>query len=298
MCIVSWNRPEDVARALLSIWHNVKPQFTYSILVLDNGSDEPYKLGELLPPSSDLQCFRSDTNLGPSQGRNYLLSVVDTPYALFLDDDCILTSPAELPRLLAIFHETPPLVAITADIWERTERGDVKLRTPAKRLKPASASKAYANCFGFIGGCFLADVEKMRSVDGFPREGFFGCEELALSHRLFAAGFEFGRSSYIQVDHLASKAGRLEFGAYGAEHIGMRVAVGLVYFRGVLRLSHVFSALALFGYRYFQSESRPSVKYAFHVICIAAKAERNYVRRSIRFRQFKTLRLLGLRAWV
>ena len=297
VCILSWNRPREVGEAVTSVYKYLDQKVVAAVLVLDNGSSPKYDIAQLKAEGQTLRLIRNTSNLGASEGRNLLLSQVSTPYALFMDDDCALTSSGDLDKLIWCFRSNPSLAVITADIWQN-KGSKIRLRTPSKWLKKASGSTTLTTCFGFIGGCFLADVSKLNQVNGFPRDGFYGCEELAVSHRLFSKGYEFARSSHLQVKHLPSALGRLSQKTYGSSHLGLRLAVGIVYFRGVARISHIAFAITLFVLRNLGSNPIVLGREVRVQLRRCVRVERGYASNPIRVRDFGKIRLLGWRAWL
>lgn len=297
ICIVSWNRSDCVIRAVTSVLNKFPSDAFNAILVLDNGSIIPYSIPDFRKIHPLVRVVRTESNLGAAVGRNRLLEEVDTPYVLFLDDDCYFCSDPTLDLLVEYFEADESLAVVTANIWEKEATGRVQLRTPSKLRKRPSASRRFELCFGFIGGCFLAHVAKLKSVGGFPTTGLYGCEELAVSHRLFARGYRFGRSSHLEVVHLPEGVARLPLSAYFVSHMSLRLAIGIVYFRGLPRISHVMSTMFLFAFRYLQSAFSLRTNVFVPTLRSAISTERFYSPSPIGLRNVRKLRLLGLRGW-
>ena len=82
----------------------------YRVLVVDDGSHDPAAVAAVAADAG-AACLHRPVNGGPAAARNTGLAAVDTPFAAFLDSDCV-PEPGWLDRLLP--HFADPVVAAAA----------------------------------------------------------------------------------------------------------------------------------------------------------------------------------------
>lgn len=296
-CIPSWNRPSEAQQAVQSLVRSGLLAELSAVFLLDNGSKPPYSaLNTVVERHDRIRIIRTGKNLGAGGGRNRLLDEVQTPFVLFFDDDCTVQQHSQLAQALELMKQRSSLATITFDIWE--QRGATKiLRTPAKRRMRERGSTPFTPCFGFIGGCFLARVDFLRQVGGFPEETLFGSEELAVSHRLRTAGFTFGRSCHVSVVHHPSTDGRLQFHEYGPGNLATRCTIARRNFGFPMNISQIAVALVSFVVKSHPNRLRADLRRSVEVARLLNQRESNRPVNKVRMWNFRSLALLGLRAW-
>jgi GT2 family glycosyltransferase len=156
-------------------------------------------------------------NRGMAEHRDFLLSLAEAPYALFLDDDMVL-EPGVLRRMLDVIleercgfvgcapigltyaedvrpHEQrleqwdgpvrPELVTPGSAEWERYTLHNAANVLHAQQSLGLSPGRTVRYHVAWVGGCVLYDVEKLRECGGFgfwrdlPHEGVAGEDVLA-----------------------------------------------------------------------------------------------------------------------
>lgn len=72
-----------------------------NIYVLNNGSSSASRkvLGEFCDNYEQVKLFDSDTNLGPSRGRNYLITHTNEEWMFFVDNDIVVKTPDWLQKI-------------------------------------------------------------------------------------------------------------------------------------------------------------------------------------------------------
>ena len=84
------------------------------IIIVDNGSSDgcPEKIADVLPQAHLIQ---SERNLGFGAANNRALDLVQTPYALLLNPDCIV-APSEIGHLLKVATAYPEAAMIAPQL--------------------------------------------------------------------------------------------------------------------------------------------------------------------------------------
>ena len=106
--VVSYNRAESLRRCLESL-ENSEGRETIQIIVVDNGSrDGSAQLDSVFPKA---QFIRLPKNFGLTKALNLGWRAADSPYVLFLHDDCEV-DPATVPRLADTLDAHPDAAAV------------------------------------------------------------------------------------------------------------------------------------------------------------------------------------------
>lgn len=291
ICIVSWNRPQELQCLLRSIHDNLREGPVLEVLILDNGSSPPYEV-PLVPEalSDKLRVIRSETNLGCPSGRNLLAREASAPLIFFIDDDGVLENKSDISSAIEWLLSEPALLAVTGLV---TESERTKMRTPWRfpRQKLLVAAKRTAP--GFIGGCVLIKKKEFLALGGFSESGRFGGEEALLSICALLAGLKFGFTSQFVLAHRPSPNGRLRSSEVGVANLTNRLATARLFgypMRISLQVSAVLSNLRRGGLR--------TVGIAFKRVYSAPNERTIPNHRGVKLRNLSLLRTLGWRAWL
>jgi glycosyltransferase involved in cell wall biosynthesis len=113
--IASRNRIVFLAEALKSIYRQ-DYRFPFTVIIVDDGSHEPYLLEQFPTPPSHvaLKLLRNEVNQGPSFARNRGADEVISDFVVFADDDNLLL-PDHLDRLVEKMCSNPTVI-VTASL--------------------------------------------------------------------------------------------------------------------------------------------------------------------------------------
>ena len=291
ICIVSWNRPQELRCLLRSIHDNLQQGPVHEILILDNGSSPPYELTSVPEALSDkLRLIRSEANLGCPAGRNLLAREASAPLIFFIDDDGVLENESDLASAIDWLSSESNLMAVTGLV---TESGRTKMRTPWRfpRQKLLTAAKRTAP--GFIGGCVLMKKKEFLALGGFSELSRYGGEELLLGIQSMLAGKSFGFTSTFALAHQRSEEGRLSPVEIGTGNLSNRLLMAHHFgypMRLTLIASAVLSNLRRGGLR---TVADAVVRHSQeHALTPEAEVSR------IRLLNWRLVRSLGWRAWI
>ncbi len=117
--IVDYNGQEDTRECLRSLQKITHPDFSFSVIVVDNGSKEPFTVDEKDRPDNTV-VLRSDSNLGFTSGNNlgyqYAVEHFHPDYILLLNNDT-LVAPDFLEHLLTCSQSHEKLGLVTPKIY-------------------------------------------------------------------------------------------------------------------------------------------------------------------------------------
>lgn len=135
--IVTWNRCEDLLRALDSI--AVQSMQPRQVIVVDNGSEDGTR--ETIPQRRPDAVFLPQTeNLGACGGRNAGMPYVHADLVFFMDDDSELT-PGCLEEVCRRFASNPKLGGVQPEILLPTDKATDE--APVSRPNPHPISAAW-----------------------------------------------------------------------------------------------------------------------------------------------------------
>jgi GT2 family glycosyltransferase len=291
ICIVSWNRPQELQCLLRSIHDNLQQGPVHEILILDNGSSPPYELTSVPEVLSDkLRIIRSETNLGCPAGRNLLAREASAPLLFFIDDDGVLENESDIGSAIEWLSSDQTLMAVTGLV---TEDHRTRTRTPWRFRKHRLLTATRKNAPGFIGGCVILKREHFLALGGFSEAGRFGGEEALLSIQALLAGRTFGFTSDFELAHEPSPEGRLTKIEVGVANLTNRLVMASHFgypMRLTLITSAILSNLRRVGLR--------TLAYAFDRNLPESASAQEPKSPRIRLSSWRLLRTLGWRGWI
>jgi GT2 family glycosyltransferase len=187
--MVTRNRPVSLEKCL-SQTRAVLPA-EIRIIVFDDASTEAERIRAIIESQPNTVCLRSETLVGPGEGRNRCLQTTSTPFCFSIDDDCYLESLPDLSRWLADRPEDRDIAAV----------GFRYCNLPAGDLAPVSAAGGPAQ--GFHGGASLLRRQAVLQAGGYLAWLVFACEDTELALRLTRLGYRiwYDPSVIVQHDH-------------------------------------------------------------------------------------------------
>jgi len=203
LLIVTWNRREDVGKAIASAL--AQTYAPLEVVVVDNASDDgTYEMVASVFP--EVRLVRTDKNLGCPSGRNAGFVHCGGKYIYCLDDDGWLDSRA-IERCVSTAEGDPRIGVVMSDIRtvDENSRDDSRSPTEGRGLLPRQVA-------AFSGGCSLISAEALSVVGVFPDDFFRQAEESDLALRLLDKGYLCVSEPRSIMFHKPSSIGRCERG--------------------------------------------------------------------------------------
>lgn len=192
--IICFNRQDEVERAVESCHVDGIGR----ILVLDNASNPPISISA----SSILE--RSNENLGPCKGRNFLAKLSTADLVLFLDDDALLGEEVDIPSLIKAFEDNPSLVVLAGLV--RRGNGEIaNIEFPARKVSRISESREVGY---FVEGMSIVRRSAFVNLGGFDETFFYGHEATDFALRLPSISGEIFYDPRLAIVHRPSSKGR------------------------------------------------------------------------------------------
>jgi len=170
------------------------------VIVVDDGSPDPHAIATVAQEVG-AQCLRHPENLGPAAARNTGLRAVTTPFAAFLDADCV--PPPGFPGRL-LDHLVDPAVGLVAPRIVSVERG----RGPIAAYERARSAldmgprpalvRPYSTVWYVPSAAMLA---RRDALGGGFDEGLVLGEDVDLVWRLHDAGWQVRYAPDVLVAH-------------------------------------------------------------------------------------------------
>lgn len=167
------NRPALLREALASIRRLERGDFTFEILIGDNGDDP---LTKTVAEEFGAKHLRAST-MGPSAARNVCLRAATADYIAFLDDDDVWTDGHIAPHL-TLLEARPDLDAVFGQrVWADTYLHPVAAPDPA--ADPGQGATLLRNMIGGVIPQLGAMVVRRRALDriGLLDETLIGGED-------------------------------------------------------------------------------------------------------------------------
>ena len=194
--MVTRNRPVSLEKCLARTRATLPPEIR--IIVFDDASTDAGRVRAIIESHPNTLYLRSETCVGPGEGRNHCVRAALTPFSLSMDDDCYLDSIPDLSRWLADRPEDRDIAAV-----------GFRYRTlPAGDLAPATSVQGEVG--GFLGGASLLRRSAMLRSGGYLNWLVFAGEDSELALRLRRLGYRIWYDPSVIVQHARSQEGRDE----------------------------------------------------------------------------------------
>ncbi|MSQ58117.1 MAG: glycosyltransferase family 2 protein [Betaproteobacteria bacterium] len=226
------------------------------VVLVDNGSQDA-SVGQLTARYPYVQVIRNDCNAGFARAANQGLALVQTPFAILLNNDAMLTGAA-ITALEAAFGEDPLLAIAGGALFYpdgRPQRSEAALPRWAMEIlpRPLRSSSASGVTFGMkdstwcryaestIGAMFALRLSAFHDLGGFDEDYFFFLEETDLCKRAWSKGFHIAMVDAAQIVHRQGATAK----RYAAARIEYQRSK-LIYFRKHAGLAAYYSLCVLF----------------------------------------------------
>ncbi|HVW41872.1 MAG TPA: glycosyltransferase family 2 protein [Amycolatopsis sp.] len=178
--VVTWKGAEHITACLDAVAAQTRPHRT---LVIDNGSGDGTSALLLAHPSHP-EVLRPPRNLGYAGALDAALSIVDTTFMAWLNDDA-----APDPSWLGTLEDA---IGPAAAAGARLDRPDGSTQSLGVRLTADGygADTTTVPVFGFCGGAALLRTDVLRAVGGVPAGFFCYYEDTDTAWRLRLAGHD------------------------------------------------------------------------------------------------------------
>lgn len=183
--IPTFNRPGSTEKAITSI--TSQQTIKVEIIVIDDGSEQPFKLDERNQDSATIKLIRKDKNEGPAAARNLGLKLASYPLVSFLDsDDYLLPNTLEERLDFALKQgvlDEAGKIKIIGCSWQETNQSNeiVRIRHP---LATTSSDDFYSGCWYCPGSAIIANRDFLKQLEKPYDESLKRLEDLDLFMRL------------------------------------------------------------------------------------------------------------------
>jgi GT2 family glycosyltransferase len=208
LCIISHNRPDDLARAVASS----RGQGFDQIIVVDMASDPP------LPRLPDVVHERSEVNDGVPAGRNRAAALARSDVLLFLDDDAVFLRDDVVDVVRNAFARDDRLGAIAGRILradgstvssEHPFRGSATPRSRPGRGRAEVPADQDRPCAYVVGAVHAVRRVAWAQAGGLDARFFYSTEEVDLSFTLARLGWDLRYYPDLEIEHRPSPRGRV-----------------------------------------------------------------------------------------
>lgn len=180
-----------------------------AIVVVDNASTDGSadKIAQRFPNAT---VIRNSENRGYGRAMNQAMALVETPFALHLNPDAVVT-PEALAKLHAAARENGERTAIVAPFLYSPKRGlELSIMGPADRVHgPAAVVPEGRFCTWFVtGAVWLCRMDVWRDVGGFDENIFLYNDDLDYCRSATALGYAIVVEPDARGEHLVSQATR------------------------------------------------------------------------------------------
>ncbi len=185
--VVTWRGVGQVAGCLDALAGQERP---HRVLVVDNASDDGTARLLAEHPSAP-EVLRLPRNAGYAGGIAAALSVVDTPFVAWLNDDAV-PAPGWLAALEATLRADPALAAVGSRLEHPgggTQSLGIRLTHDGHGADRTTPPPDGHDPFGFCGGAALLRTAALRAVGGVPAHYFCYYEDTDTAWRLRLAGW-------------------------------------------------------------------------------------------------------------
>jgi len=209
--IVSWNRKEDLSRAIKSI--KTQDYESIEIIVVDNGSTDGSR--EFLKNEQGVQCIFLDKNHGTSITRNMGTKKASGKYIIYLDSDALFHKTNTISKAINIMETDPKIGALSAVVY--SDENEEQIFTAGNYLdwranlatKSTLPIKKRLYDIDYISSCISFNRKKaLEDIGGFDPYFFFFDEDTDLGIRMKKAGWKILVDPEITGLHLQSNVGR------------------------------------------------------------------------------------------
>jgi GT2 family glycosyltransferase len=192
--MVTRNRPGSLEKCLTRT-RAVLPS-EIRIIVFDDASTDAARVQAIIESHPNTLCLRSETCVGPGEGRNCCVRATSTPFCFCMDDDCYLDSIPDLSRWLADRPEDRDIAVV----------GFRYRNLPAGDMAPATNVPGESNSFN--GGSNLLRRAAMLRMGGYLDWLVFAREDTELAMRFRRLGYRIWYDPSVIVQHARSDEGR------------------------------------------------------------------------------------------
>jgi GT2 family glycosyltransferase len=190
--IATRDRFEPLCRAVSSVLSQDYPDF--EVLVLDDAGEAQDACARLREAFDDprVRCFRNAEWSGVSAVRSKMMEVGEGDIYCSIDDDGAFAHDGCLSRIVAAFQADPKLGLLAGKIKDYRD-GKERLLLPfgkaALKSDPQLPEGRHKVSY-FLAGCYAVRRDVIEKCGSYRRDMMYGEEELDLSYRIIAAGYD------------------------------------------------------------------------------------------------------------
>ncbi len=251
--IITYKRIQELKETIDSLLEE-KDAFDELILVDNCSMDGTKEYGIFLEQQEEKVKFYSlDSNLGVAGGRNYAIEKATGDILVFLDDDAVFENQGCFSKIRQVFSENEKLGALAFRI--------INFYTGEMRSEEIPFTNKHLNLdeerltSSYIGAGHAILKTVFEKCGDYPKDYFYGVEELDLSFRIIDTGYEILYYPTVRVLHKQVKTARVTnrekwimayrnrmLTSYRYLGIPYRLVIGTLLFGKIMILSRSISA--------------------------------------------------------
>lgn len=181
VCILFHNKVEQTIEAIESLKSS-----QIQILILNNHSsvNQSLSLNKYISNHPNIQIFNSDSNLGVSKGRNFLVKKSKSPWLLFIDNDIRVNTINWLDIIRKEIQLNPRIEVFVPKLFNKHENRYsrlVKFEIKNNKLMYHTLLSRYSN--NFPGGAAFVSKKLFSRIGKYNEKMFVGFEDFELALR-------------------------------------------------------------------------------------------------------------------
>ena len=214
ICLLSYNRKEELRIVLSSIYHLLNEEIN-EIILLDQCSNDGSR--DMITNEFPLVKLKFlNKNIGVAGGRDFLIKNSNSEICVFLDDDSYFKDTDDLVKISNIFKNNNHVKFTSFKI---TNLNNELADWPHPRALKNKSNNEW-RCLNFVGCGHAIRKDAYLKAGGYNTLSHFYAEELELSYKLFnhfgsKMGLHVGN---IEIIHLASAKQRLHWSGKRLEY--------------------------------------------------------------------------------
>lgn len=206
--ILTFKRDDILGTQASRLEQLYQSQPLFKVVIVDNNADGTCRGRFFEDKGYEFLVMRPEKNLGVAGGRNLGLSVVDTEFMVFWDDDAIVTGSFSLRLLVDLFRSDSQL-GVVAFRSLNPGTGKIDAAEFPHTNKSLRESEQSFYTFRFIGVGHAMRTDILTKAGTYDVSFFYGMEEFDLAYRILNQDYKILYDPRFSLHHHKHSSGRL-----------------------------------------------------------------------------------------